>query len=218
MLLSSTLAKMEILLIIELDISMTISHLMAILLFTAPLVPAHSESLVAPDPIELTLPIPEEARKLGHHGIVVLQGIAGPDGRLRSTRVEESSNSEILDVHALNHFEGSKIPQAVLERQLDEIRLEIQFNTVSLSTIGSYSCEQAVLDSDWFLSVNPKASVLSSRFMNILTGVAILRTNKRLEFLRNHNTKLTTTIEAIKQCRINPDKSFLGTLLAAARK
>jgi len=163
--------------------------------------------------VSQSLNTPEEAKKLGHHGKVILTGTILSDGKIANLEISLSSRSDILDEHALNRYSSARLGDKFLDTDKDKVRLEITYADYRLETLSDYVCAQAVLDFQWFYSEFAESKRSRPPYINLLSGLNLLAGRKELNFLRNKDKADKAIYAALSECKKNPDKSFLGYLI-----
>jgi len=158
---------------------------------------------------------PEAARIAGEFGEVVLSGIIGEDGRLTEVSLRVSSKSDIIDAAAL-----AAVPEMLFEPARDATgkplsvftNVEIEYSHVDFRgerSVLNYTCEQFVLDYDWWNSKWPADK--RDRFYATMRGfatVAALHGNKVFK----SNDFGTRWNVAIDDCRKTPTQLMLNVL------
>lgn len=158
--------------------------------------------------------LPASEKALGHHGLVVIEGVVGSDGRMHAASVKTSSGVPTLDAIALAAAQGSTFTPAkdaagaalpVL------ISMPFEFAAYRSATGGiyQYKCDQFVRDMDWWRQANPQKPYKEHELYKILSGfriLALLRSaggdhTKVLKAINGFETKWNAAIEL---CRRKP--------------
>lgn len=159
-------------------------------------------------------PVPAEARALGHHGVVTLEGEVSSEGRIANLVVTRSSRSPILDAAALARFGNARIGQDLVAHGEKRIRLRVDFNNYDLDNMGmGYLCGQAVLDADWFDSVSPGVAVEPSGFSSYLQGTGMIV--DRMAFARDQGKFEAAWRAALGFCSTHAEMPFQGVIALA---
>lgn len=159
--------------------------------------------------------LPESEKALGHHGIVMVQGIVGIDGKMTEARIKQTSYAPVLDQIALDAALASTFTPA---RDADGIPLPIvismPFDLVGYKSeqgmgILQYTCEQFVRDMDWWKSVNPDKPFKEHELYLLESGMEFASAIQRAGMDRKALNKAGTGFEqrwdaAIAYCRKKP--------------
>lgn len=160
--------------------------------------------------------LPESEKALGHHGIVMVQGIVGADGKMTEARVKQTSHAPVLDQIALDAALASTFTPA---RDTDGVPLPIvismPFDLVAYKAeqgmgILQYTCEQFVRDMDWWKSANPEKSFKEHDLYLLESGMEFASAIQSAEMNRTALDKAGTGFEqrwdaAIAYCRKKPN-------------
>jgi hypothetical protein len=167
--------------------------------------------------------VPAHIRPTGEHGTVILEGDLAPDRKISGLVVAESSGSPAVDDYARDSVNGQSVPSDEMRKSPSRVRLTIEvYNPPSkelLSNMGaSLSCEQAVLDADWYTRTFPNSGVeqtpqyLWIRFSYTITD------KPELAFAANRTNYDRIWMAAIDACRTTPTSSFFATLVTVSKR
>ena len=164
----------------------------------------------------------EEAKRLGHHGVVVISGRVAEDGSFVDAEVSSSSRSELVDQAALDAARQYRYEAPIgLDGQPFSYKQGLSFelsqalgnsNSV-LEGMKEYSCRAFIAEYDWWLSANPEADPKDYRLRKILVGATFVLGLDRVrtgEGLKNMLAQFDRSWDkSIEACRQKPEREFL---------
>ena len=161
----------------------------------------------------LILPVPDDIRSSGEHGRVVIEGRISADRGFTNPIVVASSRSDRIDAHVLSLVGEVKNGRELAAQGYVKFRITaLVYNWAGLDRIHEYSCDQAVLDSDWRrkafqtdeLEYSPLVTSLLLGAMSGRSEFAFVRDPKRLR---------VAWWRAIDACRTAGHRGFVEALV-----
>lgn len=182
---------------------------------------ASPSSQLGPNWVETTenALVPPEIKPSGEHGTVVLEGRILPGGQLSDVQVARTSQSAAIDAWALARYGKARLGSELLLPGKDHARLIVAvYNTAGLDFGQSYSCAQAVLDSDWYARVSKSDEVERTPLYRLVRAGALISSQPKLSFANNQSKLEEAWRKATNACRSVPDQTFMRQLLIAGNK
>ncbi|MGB3806149.1 MAG: TonB family protein [Erythrobacter sp.] len=129
------------------------------------------------------LDIPQWAKDAGHNGSAIYTATVGPDGKLVSLVLKQSSNSQAIDEAVRQHAEamyyaaGTNAAGEPIEGTIDVYMAYARFDSGSPGGgMVDYTCADFIREYDWFKSVHPgdRPMFWPENAFTSLTNVALL--------------------------------------------
>lgn len=162
---------------------------------------------------------PDSEKALGHNGDVVVRGLLGVDGRLRHATISVSSGAPALDANALAAANLSVFqPAEDVDRRAIPVMMSMPFKFYAYRSsdpgggAAQYTCDQFVLDMDWWRSTFPEKTIEDHELYTMVLGLGVtsrLHLGTERAFAAESTADFTRRwLAAIETCRAHPDWRF----------
>lgn len=166
--------------------------------------------------------VPAHIRPAGEHGTVVVEGDVTPEGKISNLAVTKSSGSLAIDDHARNSVNGQSMPSDEMKKSPSRVRLNVEIYNPpykDLQSMGSnLSCEQAVLDADWYARTFLNSGLEKTPQYLFIKFSYSISDIPELAFVADRKNYDRTWAAALDACRKTPTSSFFATLIATSKQ
>jgi hypothetical protein len=164
--------------------------------------------------VTFDLLVPADIKSSGAHGTVVLEGDIGPDAYGANVIVTQSSKSDAIDQFALNRYSHVSIGKDVLESGANRFQLTVHvFNTRGMDFGANYSCQQAILDNDWYKQTFGTPDNEHTQLYLLIEAGGNIMGRPELAFAKDHKRYDRVWSAAITTCRQDSEARFLDTII-----
>lgn len=177
----------------------------------------HATEIQKPRMVESKpLEYPEDAKKLGHQGTVVVQFTVLSNDTISTPTIKTSSRSSILDQAAISFVQQIKFAHGTDDQGNatdTAVALPVSFRKDASSDLSEKTCADFVIDYQWFTQTFPEQSVKDMTVYQLTLGLLVLQkstTDEKLKLARNFGMSFQKTYS---DCDSNRDLKFMQTLL-----
>jgi TonB family protein len=162
------------------------------------------------------LEYPEDAKRSGHQGTVVVEVTILANDTISAPVVKISSRSAILDQAAVLFIQRAKYTHGTDEQgnAIDiAVAIPVNFRKDSSADLKEKTCDDFVVDYQWFTKTFPELNVGEMTIYKLTLGLMVLQktsTDEKLRLARNFGIAFQKTYA---DCGANRAGKFLPTLL-----